>query len=79
VKVELLISRELLEQILVLGDRRIVGVEFRESGYEIEPTAQLVLTIDAPDAPEGAIGMEPVLERAADGTVTMADPGWILR
>lgn len=78
-KVRMVMSRELLEQMLMLGDRRIVDVEFRWTEYPIEPTAQLVLTIDAPDAPEGTTEMEPVYQRADDGTATMADPGWTIR
>lgn len=77
VTVQLKASRELIEQMLVLGDRRIVGVAFAETGLDVEPTAQILFEIDAPDAPEGAVEMSPVLQRHADGTVVMLDPGWI--
>lgn len=47
-KIELLMSREMLEQMLDLGERRIVGVAFKEmDDSQVEPTAQLVLTVDA--------------------------------
>lgn len=73
----MLVSRELLEQMLVLGDRRIVGVAFAElPDARFEPTAQLAFTIDAPDAPPGTTYMDPQITRADDGTLTMADPGW---
>lgn len=72
----MLVSRELVEQWLVLGERRIVGASFVETGYEVEPSAHLVLEIEAPDAPEGATAMEPTYRRADDGTVTMLSLGW---
>lgn len=75
-RVQMKVSRELLEQMFVLGDRRIVGVSFADTGYPIEPTAQLVFVVEAPDAPDGTTSMEPVLRREADGTVTMVNPGW---
>ena len=78
-RVRLAVSRELLEQMLCLGDRRIVGVDFRKTDFPIEPTAQLTFEVDAPDAPEGTTDMEPVFQRASDGTVTMLTPGWIAR
>lgn len=75
-RVSLLVSRELLEQMLALGGRRIVGVEFTPTDYPIEPTAQLTFTVDAPDAPDGASVMEPVFRREADGRITMVNPGF---
>lgn len=71
------VSRELLEQMFVLGDRRIVGVSLEPLPHMItEPTAQIVFVIDAPDAPDGATEMEPTYTGDV-GTVTMVNPGWV--
>lgn len=78
-RVNLVASRELLEEMLVLGARRIVGVSFEPLDNETEPTAFVTFVIDAPDAPDGAVEMSPIYQRAADGTVTMQSPGWIVR
>jgi hypothetical protein len=78
-RVRFLVSREVLEQMFCLGDRRIVDIAFAETGYPIEPTAQVTFTVDAPDAPEGATDMEPTYERAADGFLAMVEPGWVVR
>lgn len=76
--VRLKMSRVLLEQMLCLGDRRIVGVGFEHTGFPIELHEVLVFEIEAPDAPKGAVEMDPVFQRQPDGTLTMLDPGWIL-
>jgi hypothetical protein len=64
------VSAELVEQMFVLGGRRLIGAE-----YDLLPD-QLVLVIDAPDAPPGTTYMEPTFIRADDGAVTMTNPGW---
>lgn len=64
------VAAELVEQMFALDGRRLVGAE-----YDLRPD-QLVLIIDAPDAPAGTTDMEPALVCEADGTVRMADPGW---
>ncbi len=73
------VSRELLEQLFALGDRRIVGVAFERLPNDVEPTAQVVFHIEAPDAPDGTTEMDPSYRRDDDGTVTMVDPGWFGR
>lgn len=70
------VSRELLEQMFALGDRRIVGVSLEPLDNLAEPTALVVFVIDAPDAPEGATEMSPSYQGKAS-TVTMLDPGWV--
>lgn len=75
-RVVMRVSRELLEQMFVLGDRRIVGAGFEQTPYDFEPTSQVVFTIEAPDAPDGATEMTPAIRRADDGTLSMVDPGF---
>lgn len=70
------VTRELMEQMLALGSRRIVGVSFAETPYDVEPTATIIFIIDAPDAPADASDMSPSYRRKADGSLTMVDPGW---
>jgi hypothetical protein len=74
--VRLRASRSLLEEMLCLGDRTIVGVsmEPRPGGTAINDV--VVFVVNAPDAPDGTTDMEPIFQRADDGTVTMVDPGW---
>jgi hypothetical protein len=76
--VRLRVTRELLEQMLCLGDQRtILGVsmEPHPDGVAINDVA--VFVIAAKDAPDWATDMEPTLTRDCDsGTVTMTDPGW---
>jgi hypothetical protein len=72
------VSRELLQQMFALGTRRITDARFYalDPEPETEPTAQVWFEIEAPDAPDGTVYMEPTYRREADGTVTMLDPGW---
>lgn len=71
------VSRELLEQMFVLGDRRIVGVSFESlPDSPAEPTGQIVFVIDAPDAPEDATEMSPTYEGRV-GAPIMVSPGWV--
>lgn len=74
--VRLRVSRELLEQMLCLGERTILGVSMEPApgGTAINDVA--VFVVRAPDAPPGTTEMEPTLQRVDDGTVTMVDPGW---
>lgn len=76
--IELRVSRELLEQMLCLGKRRIVGVRFEPlPNATTEPTAQVVFDIEAHDAPPGTKNMNPTLQQDYNtGTVHMTDPGW---
>lgn len=74
--VRLRVTRELLEQMLCLGDRTIIGVSMEPAPGQTAINDVAVFVVAAPDAPAGATEMEPILQRADDGTVTMVDPGW---
>lgn len=74
--VRLRVSRELLEQMLCLGERTILGVSMEPAPGGIAINDVAVFVVSAPDAPPGATDMEPTLQRSDDGTVTMVDPGW---
>ena len=78
-KVAMKVSREFLEQMFALGDRRrIVGVRFESlPEMTIEPTAQITFEIEAEDAPADATAMSPTYRREADGAITMLNPGWV--
>ncbi|MEV5944430.1 hypothetical protein [Streptomyces sp. NPDC051994] len=73
--VTMLINDELLQvadmtQMLALLGAREVGRE------PDERPGSTLLTLDIPDAPDGATSIEPVLRCAADGTVSVLSMGW---
>lgn len=71
-------SAGFVRQILRLDhvNGQIVGARIEDD----EGGRFLVLDIDAPDAPEDAVGMDPsYLQDHASGRVTMRDPGWIIK
>lgn len=77
-RLTLRVSRELLEQILDFGERRIVGVEFKPlEDSPVEPTGWLKFTVEDPNAPDRVTEMSPTYQRQADGSVRMMDPGYL--
>lgn len=73
--VTLLIADDLLHEIdtaqmlALLSAREISRAPDVRAGYT-------VLTLDVPDAPTGTTSIEPIFQRAADGTVTVMSMGW---
>lgn len=79
--VQLRVARQVLEELLCLGDRTIFGVSMAPApgGTAINEVA--VFLVNAPDAPDGVTEMSPTFTTTYDESrpaqvTTMLDPGW---
>lgn len=75
--VEMRVNEAMLRQLLRLrGNERIIGARTEGTGEQ----ATIVLAIDAPDAPVGALGMKPLFEHnGAPDPISLTAMVWRMR
>ncbi|MFD7016119.1 hypothetical protein [Streptomyces sp. NPDC059928] len=73
--VTMLITTELLHEANMVHMLDLLHAEELGRKPDQHPS-RTVLTLDIPDAPTGATSIEPVFQRAADGTVSVMSMGW---